>query len=272
MSARSAHKGIVELDPALYRRAQDAVGAARVRDGLVNGLIHKADSISQVRINWQPVNEALTVSGNPVRWASGDFVMMGRARAGDWYGIQPQSFGAMDIPIHADGPIYELRIRSAWGAADRAFADPPPAANFTVRVFVYPDVDGSAGPMMIHGYHGAPADYVWEATFSTAAVGYEGAWIAGATKGPGAYATKLVLDPAVIRGWPHWPPGVAKSGRLEVDAPNAVDGAQASPTTVLRCHLGIVASVDVDGDQLEGPTVVPLLRALSVQGFVGEAA
>lgn len=272
MTARSELAGVLEIEPSLYRRDNDPLCVQRVRDGLVNGVLHKADSASQVIVNWHPI--ASSVSPADVDYATGHYPEMERAAAGTFYQIQPGTWGIVDMPIFGSGELYELRIRSAWGAGDHSFADPPPAGNVTVRIFFYPELDDATGPLGIGAYHEQAEDFVWEGTFATGTVGHAGAVISGTTRGPGGYANKLVLTSDVAAEWPirssaRSPSGVG--GRLTVNAPNGPAGADRAPTTVLRCHVGVVASIDTDPTPGEVP-ITPLLRSLHAQGFVGVAA
>ena len=265
------HEGVVELDPTLYRRADDPLCATRVRDGVINGLLHKADSVAQVHVNWQPVASALSFgTTNPVRYASGIFATMGDRPAGTFYMVHPLSFGTIDLPLHADRP-YDLRIRTAWGAADNAYSDPPPTASITARVFVWPESEVRGGEEALSAYFNQAEDFVWETEFDATTVGFAGAWTTGASRGAGAYANKLRLDPSVIARWPLSGGTTEGAGRLRIDPPNDLSGANTAPTRVLRLHVGIAVSSDLDpsGDE---PQVIPLLRALHVQGFAAEAS
>lgn len=177
MTARSPRVGIVDLEPSLYRRANDPMCAQRVRDGVLNGALHKADSVSQVRVNWQPVAEGIPVTGNPRRWATGRESTVAATRAGDWYVLEATPFGAIDVPVFGSGERYEYRLRTAWGAASPTFTDPPPAATVRVRVFLYPE---GADPRLEHA---RAVDHVWEASYASLTAGYAGQWITGATRG-----------------------------------------------------------------------------------------
>lgn len=254
MTSRSVHAGLVDLDPSLYRRENDPVCAQRVRDGVINGLSHKADSVSQVRINWQPPNEALTVTGNPRRWATGREEAMAVMGVTEWYVLEASPFGVIDLPRFGAGKHFEMRLSTAWGAAGQGFVDPPPAVPVHVRVFLYPEGYDPRGELDLDH------DHVWAATYQAGAVGYSGDWITGATRGPGAYETKLVLTPEVAAFW----------RRQELVVPNAEAGGSPAPTEVLRVYVGVAASPGT-GPDAEGPTVIPLMRALSMQGFVGDA-
>lgn len=271
MTATSPQKGIVELDPRLYRRENDPLCAARVRDGVINGLLHKADSLAQVHSNWQPASDNLSFGTTaPERYASGLFETMGARPAGTFYMLHPLSFGVLDLPLHHDRP-YELRIRTAWGAADDTYADPPPASTITARVFVWPEAERAAGEERLRDYFDLAQDCVWETSFDATTVGFDGAWTTGSTRGPGSYSTKLRLDPSELARWPLGGGSREEAGRSRVISPNAVGGDNEAPTRVLRLHIGVAASSDLDpsGDE---PQVIPLLRALHAQAFVGEAA
>lgn len=252
MTARSPHVGIVDFEPALYRRSNDPMCASRVRDGVLNGVLHKADSVSQVRVNWQPVSEGLTVVGTPRRWATGRESTVAATRAGDWYVLEATPFGVVDVPVHGSGERYEYLLRTAWGAASPTFTDPPPAATIKVRIFLYPE----GGDPRVE--HDRAVDHVWEAEYEATVAGYSGAVLSGATRGPGAHATKLVLDPA-----DDWP-------RVELDVPNSIGGGDRRPARVLRAAIGVAASVSLDPTPGE-PPIFPLMRSLYVQGFVGVA-
>lgn len=266
MTARSPHVGIVELEPTLYRRSDDPVCAQRVRDGLVNGALHQADSCSQVRINWQPASEAVTFAQEPRRWATGREAAMAAAGAGEFYTIEAAPFGTIDVPCFGTGAHYEFRLRTAWGAAAAGYVDPPPAATVTVRIYFYPWGDrglrGTDRPSRTE--HERLVDHVWQASYAATTVGYGGAWLTGATRGAGNYANKIVLD----RESTEWP-------RDELVVPNAAGGADRVATRVLRVAVGVVASVSLDPgvDELgvPFPLVIPLMRALHLQGFVGAA-
>ncbi len=251
MTARSPLGGLVRLEPSLYRRANDPLCAQRVRDGLVNGVLHKADSFAQVRVSWQPVNEALTVTGDPRRWATARHELVARTPAGGWYMLEPSPFGVIDVPVFGSGERYEFRLWTAWGVASGELLAPPPAADVVVRVFLYP-WDGD--PELEHE---RPVDHVWQSEFTSASVGYVGARVTGATRGAGAYANKLVLDPD--SAWPT----------TELSVPNAPAGASAAPTRVLRVGVGVAASSNLGPAGPGEPALFPLLRALHVQGFVG---
>lgn len=268
MTARSLHSGIVEMDPALYRRAGDPLCAARVRDGVMNGVVHKADARTQVHVNWQPVDEDLTVTGDPERWAtwaaadrdpatysSGDTIWL--PGPGTFFPLAGCPIGVIDVPLYADGSAGAFRIRSAWGCAGLGLSSSPPAGEeLTVRVYLYPL--GAAD--LLDAEHNERGDHVWEGTVKVDVVGYAGDWAIGATRGPNANANLLELSPDVIEDW----------GRSELLVPNDVDGGSEAPTQVLRVGVGVAAASSV-GHDLEGATLNPLLRALHLQGFVGPA-
>lgn len=262
MTARSPHAGLVELEPSLYRRGDDPMCAERVRDGMVNGVLHKADSFSQVVINWQPADEALTFASiQPRRWATGRDAVMSATRAGEFFLLECSPVAVIDLPAFASGAPYELRLHTAWGAAGESFSDPPPSGTVTVRIYAYPWNDrGLMGPLRPSRIeHEQPVDHVWEASFDGPTIGYAGAWLTGATRGDGAYTTKLVLD----RESTTWP-------RDEIVVPNAEGGAETFRRTTLRIGIGVACAVSV-GPSGGKPQLIPLLRALHLQAFVGAA-
>lgn len=57
------HRGIVQIPADLGEAASTPLGNARARDGVLNGLLHIADSAGQVHVNWWAYDTTLFPSG-----------------------------------------------------------------------------------------------------------------------------------------------------------------------------------------------------------------
>lgn len=97
--------GIVEFASSLYGTDDDPMDTVIMRDGVAHGLLHAADSMAQVRVNWMPPShtadheEYETLESSPI--------------AGQWYLMGGSPMGEWPITLRKDGTPYRLRFRMA---------------------------------------------------------------------------------------------------------------------------------------------------------------
>lgn len=114
-------EGVTPFDPSIYA-ADEPVGAARVRDELVNTALHLADEAAQVRYAWVAVNGALQV-GNEAPHAEIEAVSALDVASGYDPGESGQRWylfgeGVSYAPkIKAGGTPYPLRIHVAGASS-----------------------------------------------------------------------------------------------------------------------------------------------------------
>lgn len=177
MAASSIHSGIVPFAPSLWGTDDDPEDTVLHRDGTANGLLHAADSIGQVRVNYMPV--AAGVADGQETFATIDT----GPEADVYYHVGV--FGRWPLTIRADGTPYRLRIRVA--GASSSTNDAP-----TFRVVIAPNF-----PEALAGKT-SDEDSVFEAS-GTATTTI--AWLSGTSQGSAAAATYVQVSAEQARDW-----------------------------------------------------------------------
>jgi hypothetical protein len=178
----SLHNGIVEFAASLYGTDDDPVENSIVRDGLANGLLHAADSMAQVRVNYFPILSAAangqdtfeTVESSPT--------------TGTWYRVGGSPFGEWPLTLHADGTPYKLRVRIGVSASSST------ASTQLVRVVIAPNSHAVLERDL-------SADNVYQISFASGTVGTTPTWVAGTSQGDAASATLITVDADTARSW-----------------------------------------------------------------------
>ncbi len=167
----SLHEGIVEFADSLYGTSGTPLDTTIMRDGPFNGLLHGADSYSQVRVNWMArSSDGITIdTGNDID-------------AGDQYRIGGP-FGEWPLTIRDDGRPYILRVRIA-GALDGT----PATGSF--RVVIAPDSEAWVE-------RDADDDTSGDASTTSTTV----SWLTFQSNGTNGAATYLEISAEKARSW-----------------------------------------------------------------------
>jgi hypothetical protein len=221
--------GIVEFAAALYGTDDDPTDTVIMRDGVLHGLHHAADSMGQVRVNYMPI-------GNAVSEGQDEFETIETpANTLDYYLVGGSPFGEWPLTLRADGSAYKLRIRIAGSVG----ATPN---NGTFRVVIGPSRalrDSEVEEAL---------DSTFEAVFTTTTATWE---TSGASQGASSSATLLTISAGQVRDWVR-----------DVGVYNAVSSA--SDNSVQQCL--VAAHVYAKTNNVAR---LPQLNALHIQEFVG---
>lgn len=229
----SIHNGLAPFAASLYGGSDDPVDTTIARDGIANGLLHAADSYGQVRVNYMaPVDVAGVEAGSVAL-----FETINGGTVSAWYRVGGSPFGEWPITLHADGTPYRCRVRI--GGASSAVVG---TGQVQFRVVLAPS-DFAARIEAARS-----VDYVFETTATTSGTV---AWLAGATKGSGAYQTMLELDAATAARWTR-----------NVSIYDAVSSA--SPRSIQQCLVSAHVFASTTGVEDE-----PHLHALHIAEYVG---
>lgn len=193
----SYHDGLVDFADALYGNDEDPVDAVVSRDGVANGLLHAADQMAQVRINWVGLDTGVANGQNT--YITTD---VADPTADLWYYMG--SFEGWPLTLHADGTPYKLRIRLAAAAAGGS-------GNCRIRVVIAPTYPYALANLE------APADSIWESNDTTSSTP---AWLGGLSQGSEADLTLVTVTRSEARSWTQL-----------VNVHNAVGGADPSAVT-----------------------------------------
>lgn len=228
----SIHKGLVTLPTSIYGAANDPLDAVTVRDGIANGLLHCADSIGQVRVNYFPIAAGVangqdsyeTIESSPTE--------------GVWYLVGGSPFGEWPLTLRWDGKPYMLRVRAGVAASASG------SSTLTMRVVIAPN---GSGPRERE----RPVDHVWETSWTASSTGTTPTWATGATLGDEEYATLLAVSAAQADAW-----------RRAVSTYDAVSAA--SPVAVDQCLVSAWVYAKTSSAQ-----ALPRLHALHIQEYIG---
>lgn len=113
-----ASGGIIPISTFMYGNAADPMDAASLRDGVLHGLLHAADSRAQVRVNYMH---------NPVSQDPPSTETI--SDVDDWHQLAASPFGPWPLTQRADGSGYQLRVRIRVGISST-----PATATFRVVI------------------------------------------------------------------------------------------------------------------------------------------
>ena len=200
----SYHKGIVQFAPSLYGTDDDPMDAVILKSGVANGLLHCADSMAQVRVNYMaPLSTAVandtstfgTVDGTPV--------------AGTWYPLEGFPMGPWPLTLRADGTPYRLRIRAGGSLSGGA-------GTGTFRFIIAPTyADALPGRF-------ESEDHIFETTTTSTSA----TWMTGTSQGDNSGATYIDVSRELASSWIR-----------NVSIVDAASGA--SPGTVQQCLVSV---------------------------------
>jgi hypothetical protein len=229
----SIHNGRVLFADSLYGSADTPVDTTIMRDGVANGLLHIADSYAQVRV--AVMHPDYSTFGGAAEFEYNE-TLDNTPTANTWYRIQGSPFGEWPLTMHADGTPYVLRVRVGGKSSGGAGA-----GTVTFRVVIAPASNG-LGELEL------PADHIYETAGTTST---SVAWLTGASRGSGAYTTRMELAAAKADTWTR-----------EVSVYNAVSEADSRQVRqcLVACHVFAKTTNALD---------VPRLHALSVAEYVG---
>ena len=179
----SIHNGLVSFASSLYGSAATPVDTTISRDGVANGLLHAADSYAQVRVNF--VHPDYSTFGGTAAYEYNQPVDS-TPTASTWYRVEGSPFGEWPLTIHEDATPYVLRVRIAGASSGGAGT-----GTITWRIVIAPAARG-LGELEL------PEDHIYETTGSTSTTV---AWRAGASRGSGAYTTRVELSAAKAAAW-----------------------------------------------------------------------
>lgn len=230
----SVYEGILDFDAALYGTDDDFEETVLVGDGLANGLLHCADEIAQVRVNYmapaaaiaQDQDEFETIETSPT--------------ASQWYRVGGSPFGPWPLTLRADGTPYKLRIRLGVAASASN------ATTLTVRVVVCPLDEVTAVEE-----RDRDTDRVYEVAWTASDTGTSPTWLVGESQGDAASETVITVDRESAFAWTQRVP--------TYDAVSA-----ASPTTVQQVLVAahVWAKTSSTG-------TLPRLQALHLAEYIG---
>lgn len=154
--------GLVDFATSLYGAADDPMDTVMMRDGVAHGLLHAADSMAQVRVNYHPIAAGVAVD-------SDSFETIETSPApttGQWYRVGGAPFGPWPLTLRADGSGYKLRIRI--GGALSSGTD-----TATFRVVIAPP------RRLLTAEIEESEDHIFEATTASTTI----AWLSGTAQG-----------------------------------------------------------------------------------------
>ena len=252
MAASSIHEGIVLFRSDVYGAADDPMDTVLMRDGVANGLLHAMDSMAQCRVNWvgyQPGGSRFDYS-IPIRRQTS-------LLDGTWVNLRGSPFGVWPITLKSDGSPYKLRIRAAVSSAkdvDPFAITVAPAVSVTQAFrFVLAPLDAGIRERDVE------ADHAYQLAFTSGSPGVTASWIAGTTRGAGAYATYLELSRERAEEWTR---------EVSVwDAVSASGGKSIRQCLVALHGFAYTGAFESSPGQNDG--AVPVLRALHAEEFAG---
>lgn len=197
----SIHEGIVEFAPSLYGAANDPMDTAIMRDGVANGLLHAADSMGQVRVNYFPIDSGFANNVD-------DFETTDTLVVGQWSRIGGSPFATWPITLRSDGTPYVLRVR-IFGAVSAT------VATATFAVVVAPLTDSAL-----------ELERDRDNVFTATATATTPAWLSG-TSGTNSYTTRMEFTAEDSETWTR------EQGTFD-----AVSGA--SPVGIQQCLVSCV--------------------------------
>lgn len=227
----SIHSGLVTFTTSVYGSAADPVDNAFTRDGLANGLLHIADSLGQVRVNWQ----ATTYGGKAAFSTTYDTT---NPRLSYEELILAGPFGPWPITLKSDGTPYRLRIRLAGSISGSAGF-----AQVRFRVVLAP-------AELAASQRTSSLDSVWVSFTSTSTTA---AWLSGDTNGALSDSTIVHITADQAAEWT----------RLT----SIYDGtSSSSPKSIDQCLM----TATVFGENATGGSgFYGRLHALHIQEYVG---
>jgi len=221
--------GIVEFAAALFGTDDDPMDPVIKRDGLVHGLLHAADSMAQVRVNYNPIlagasegQDSFETIETPA--STSDFLLVGGTPFGPW-----------PLTIRANGAPYKLRVRFAGAVASTV-------ATATFRVVIFPLIRISTSDITL------AVDSTFEATTSSATVD----WISGTSQGTVGSSTLITVTARQAQSWTR-----------EVEVFNAVSSPAAGVSIEQVRVMAYVFAKTTD------VTKLPRMHALHIEEYIG---
>ncbi len=255
MAASSIHEGLVLVRDDIWGAADDPVGAVTTRDVLGNGVQHAMDSMAQCRVNFVGYTGQTGRFGYSVPLVRQDSTLDGR-----WQSVQGSPFGIWPLTLKNDGTPYKLRIRAAVSSANDD--DPlditagPSASVVVTQAFRFVLAPLGRGWDMFP----RAEDSAYQLSWTSGSPGVTATWVAGATRGAGAYTTYLELDRDLAAEWTV-PISVFDS------TSGSGDGYAVKQCLVALHAFAYSGGWESSGGQNDG--AVPVLRALHVEEFAG---
>lgn len=171
--------GLVEFAASLYGTDDDPMDAVMMRDGVMHGLLHAADSMAQVRVNYLPIASAAAEGQDSFETTEPP------ANTTDYLLLGGSPFGPWPLTVRANGQPYKLRVRIAG-----AVSATPATATFRVIL-------AAAGARL------SETDILeaLDSTFEAEATSTTAAWLSGSSQGSLANSTLITVSTDQVRSW-----------------------------------------------------------------------
>jgi hypothetical protein len=229
----SIHNGRVQFADSLYGTDNDPADVTILRDGVVNGLLHCADSYAQVRVNFVHPDYSTFAAAAAYEYNQ---TVDTTPTPNAWYRMEGSPFGEWPLTLHDDGTPYVLRVR-VGGASSGGAA----TGTITFRVVIAP-ANAGLGELEL------AADHIFETAGTTST---SVAWLTGATRGSGAHTTRMELSATRAGRWTR-----------EIDVYDAVSSATQRQVRQCLVSAHVFAKTTNALD-------VPRLHALYLAEYVG---
>jgi hypothetical protein len=221
--------GIVEFPATLYGTDDDPVDTVVMRDGVMHGLLHAADSMGQVRVNYMGI-------GNAVSEGQDEFETIETpANTSDYYLMGGTPFGPWPLTMRANGEPYKLRVRVGGSVS----ATP---ATATFRIVIAPLTIVTAADVL------AALDSTLQVTATSTTL----AWLTGQSQGTLGSTTLITVTADQAAAWTR-----------DVDIYNAVSSPAGGQTVE---QIRVMAYVFAKTSDV---TKLPQLSALHIQEYIG---